>query len=141
MVIRTTDKSKRLCISTYESYVRQGQIHTGTDREVGEEEIRAIQKRVTTTARALVKIFRVGEGIGGNNSERTMNAYSSSSCTVPPLSINPKDHKAREVNGDPKTRPICDGSQSMNCRLSDILCKILTPLLKEKSGELGDEVN
>ena len=28
----------------------------------------------------------------------------------------------------------------MNCRLSDILCKILTPLLKEKRGIEGDEV-
>ena len=46
----------------------------------------------------------------------------------------------REKNGDPKTRPICDGSQSLNCRLSDIICKILTPLLREKRGEEGDEV-
>ena len=56
IVIRTTDKSKRLCISTYESYVRQGNVHAGTDREVDEEEIRSIQKKInTTTARNCAK--------------------------------------------------------------------------------------
>ena len=69
-----------------------------------------------------------------------MNAYSTNSCTVPPMSVNPKDHKVGEENGDPKSRPICDGSQSLNCRLSDIISKVITPLLKEKRGEEGDEV-
>ena len=113
-------------------------MHVGTDREVEEEEIRTIQKKVNTTARALVKIFHMGDGLGGNNSDRTMNAYITNSCTVPPMSVNPKDHKAGEQNGDPKSRPICDGSQSMNCRLSDVLSKIITPLLREKKGEEGD---
>ena len=84
IVVRTTDKSKRLCINSYDSYVRQGNVHVGNDREIEEDEIRTIQKKVNTTARALVKIFHMGDGIGGNNSERTMNAYSTNSCTVPP---------------------------------------------------------
>ena len=106
----------------------------GEDREVGVEEIRVIHKKVTNTARALVKIFRVGEGVGGKNPERTMDAYSTYSCTVPPLSVNPKDHKGSEVNGDPKSRPVCDGSKCLNCRLSDLLCQILTPLVKRVDG-------
>ena len=105
IVVRTTDKSKKLCISSYESYTRQGRVHVGEDREVSEEEIRNIQKKVNTTSRALVKIFRVGEGRGGNNAERTTGAYSNNSCTIPPLTINPKDHKKGESNGDPKSRP------------------------------------
>ena len=60
---------------------------------VEEEEVRIIQKKVNTTTRALVKIFRIREGGGGNNHERTVDAYSTQSCIVPPLSINPKDHK------------------------------------------------
>ena len=91
-MVRTTDKSKRLCICSYESYVRQGQVHVGSDRQLSGEEIRAIQNRVNTTTRALVKIFRVGEERGGKNAERTMGAYSTNSRTVPPLTINPKDH-------------------------------------------------
>ena len=65
----------------------------GDDREIGEEEVRVIQRKVNTTTRALVKIFRIGEGVGGHNGERVMDAYSTNSCTVPPLSINPKDHR------------------------------------------------
>ena len=63
IVIRTNDKSKRLCISSYESYIRQGNKHVGFDREIHEEEVRSIQQKVNTTTRALVKIFRLGEGI------------------------------------------------------------------------------
>ena len=91
--MRPTEKSKKLCICSSESYVRQGRIHVGEDREVEEEEVRIIQKKVNTTTRALVKIFRIREGGGGNNHERTVDAYSTQSCIVPPLSINPKDHK------------------------------------------------
>ena len=65
IVIRTTDKSKRLCINSYNSYVRQGNVHVGTDRKIEEDEIRTIQKKVNTTARALVKIFHMGDGLGG----------------------------------------------------------------------------
>ena len=44
-----------MCINTYESYTRQGRVHVGEDREVTEEEIRDIQRKVNTTTRALVK--------------------------------------------------------------------------------------
>ena len=63
-----------------------------------------------------------------------MNAYSTESEIVPPLSINPKDHKKLQENGDPKSRPVCDGSSCQNCRLSNIVCEILTPLVKGASG-------
>ena len=63
LVVRTTDKSKRICICSYDSYVRQGQVHVGADREIGDEEVRIIQKKVNTTARSLMKLFRIGEGL------------------------------------------------------------------------------
>ena len=135
VIIRTTDKSKKICVCSYESYVRQGQVHIKDDREVGEEEIKVIQNKVNTTARTIVKIFRVGESGRGKNQERTLDAYSTTSCIIPPLSINPKDHKEGEKNGDPKSRPVCDGSSCQNSRLSDVLCEILTPVAKEMEGE------
>merc|ERR1711888_418983 len=49
VIVRPTDKSKRLCMSTYKSYIRQGNKHVGTDREIGEEEVRSIQRTVNTT--------------------------------------------------------------------------------------------
>ena len=49
----------------------------GTNRRLEPDEVKMIPKRVDTMARALVKMFRIGEEVGGMNGERVMDAYSS----------------------------------------------------------------
>ena len=45
VVVRPTDKSKKLCVNSFESYTNQGRVHVGEDREVGQEEVKIIQKK------------------------------------------------------------------------------------------------
>ena len=101
-------------MSSWEAYQEQGRKHVGADRKIDQEEVRIIQKRVDTMARALVKMFRIGEEVGGRNAERVMDAYSSESCVVPALTVNPKDHKPCGEDGQPVTRPVCSAQTCAN---------------------------
>ena len=87
-----------------------------------------MQKKLNATTRAFVKVFRIGENGGGRNGERTMDAFSSESCVVPPVTVNPKDHKPVNPGEDPPGRPVCDASSCINGRLSDALCEVLVPV-------------
>ena len=72
-----------------------------------------------------------------------MDAFSTESFVVPPMTINPKDHKVVGPDDDPKSRPVCDASSCINGRLSDALCEVLTPIANEHGGpevESGEEL-
>ena len=136
IVIGTTDKSGKLCVSSFESYVRQGRKHVGEDRAVDWPEIYSIRRRMTCHARALVQIFNIGESHGSDNERRVRGAYQQDCDTIPILFTLPKDHKDKEENGDPKTRPVCGAKRSVNGRVGNLLSEVLRAVIE---GEETDE--
>ena len=107
-------------MSSMESYIRQGQKHIGNDRAVDWEEIFQIQRRMSNHARALVKTFSIGESHGVDNVRRVKGAYQQECDSIPVLFLLPNDHKEKEANGDPKTRPICGARRSANGRVGNL---------------------
>ena len=77
IVVRPTDKSHKLCVCSWDNYVEQGRVHVDKDRIVNWDEINRMQKVCNVTAKALTKIFRIGEGKGDRNRERVMDTYTS----------------------------------------------------------------
>ena len=136
IVIGTTDKSGKLCVSSFDSYVRQGRKHVGEDRAVDWPEIYSIRRRMTCHARALVQIFNIGESHGSDNERRVRGAYQQDCDTIPILFTLPKDHKNKEENGDPKTRPVCGAKRSVNGRVGNLLSEVLRAVIE---GEETDE--
>ena len=136
IVIGTTDKSGKMCVSSFESYVRQGRKHVGDDRAVDWPEIYSIRRRMTCHARALVQIFNIGESHGSDNERRVRGAYQQDCDTIPILFTLPKDHKDKEENGDPKTRPVCGAKRSVNGRVGNLLSEVLRAVIE---GEETDE--
>ena len=134
IVINTTDKSGKLCVSTIENYIQQGSKHIKGDREIEWGEVVRIQKRVTSHARCLIKVFNIGEQWGDNNQKRIYGAYSSEAGVVPVLSTMAKDHKPLE-RGEPKTRPVVAANTCVNGRLSDQVSDILVPVAMSEDSE------
>ena len=135
LVIGTTDKSGKLCVSSMESYIRQGQKHVGSDRAVDWEEIFQIQRRMSNHARALVKIFSIGESHGIDNVRRVKGAYQQECDTIPVLFLLPKDHKEKEANGDPKTRPVCGARRSANGRVGNLVSEVLRAVVDSEETD------
>ena len=134
IVVNVTDKSGKLCVTSMESYIRQGNKHINGDREVSWEEIVTIQRRVTAHARVIVKIFNIGEEWGEENQKRVNAAYSTQAGVVPVLSTMVKDHKPLEGE-EPKTRPVCGCNTSVNGRLSELASDILAPVAIAQENE------
>ena len=88
-----------------ENYISQGEKHIQGDREIEWREVVVIQRRVTSHARCIVKIFNIGENWGEDNERRVRAAYSTEAGVVPVLSTMAKDHKPLE-GGEPRTRPV-----------------------------------
>ena len=138
IVIRPTDKSHKLCVSSWSNYEEQGRVHTEKDRKVQWSEIKEMQKVCNVTARALTKIFRIGEGKGDRNRKRVMDTYMSETVSIPPLAMLPKDHK--KVQGTvPAARPVCLCTSAINLRPSDILSEVLAPIAREEGKFVESE--
>ena len=136
IVIGTTDKSGKLCVSSMESYIRQGRKHVGDDREVDWPEIYRIRKRMSCHAKVLVKIFNIGKSHGDGNVMRVEGAYQQECDTIPILFTLPKDHSRKEENGDPRTRPVCGAKRSVNGRVGNLISEVLRAVIE---GEETDE--
>ena len=97
-----------------------------------------MQRLCNTTARALTKIFRIGENKGDRNRERVMDTYTTDTVSIPPLAMMPKDHKSM-VGSVPAVRPVCLCTSSINLRASDILSEVLTPIAREEGKNIESE--
>ena len=97
-----------------------------------------MQRICNTTAKALTKIFRIGENRGDRSRERVMDTYTSDTVSIPPLAMMSKDHK-QMVGEAPATRPVCLCTSSVNLRSSDILSEILTPIARERGKGIESE--
>ena len=139
IVVNVTDKSSKLCVNSMESYIRQGQEHVKNDRAIEWEEVEIMQRRVSSHAKVIVKIFNVGQAWGERNEKRVRDAYSTEAGVVPVLSTMAKDHKPLKESGDPKTRPVVNAGTSVNSRLGDVVSDILAAV--NNADEHTDECN
>ena len=85
IVVGVTDKSGKLCVSSFESFMRQGKKHVKEDREIGWKEVNEIQKRLSSHTRVIAKVFNIGQNWGEDNERRVRNAYYTEAGVVPVL--------------------------------------------------------
>ena len=71
IVVTVGDKCKKICVSSLESYLKQGRMHTSKDKEIKREEAEGCQRILTACARGLVNIFGIGKG-GFNQAAQTV---------------------------------------------------------------------
>ena len=125
IVINSSDKGKRLVVSTLKSYEEQGKVHTSKDKETNLKEVLLMQRKLTSHSRALCNAFGAGKNHGDRNSQRVWDNVSSRSGTVPLLHLMPKLHKKYYENGNPQTRPVVGASSGMTMRASEVLCDVI----------------
>ena len=125
IVINSSDKGKRLVVSTLKSYEEQGKVHTSKDKETNLKEVLLMQRKLTSHSRALCNAFGAGKNHGDRNSQRVWDNVSSRSGTVPLLHLMPKLHKKYYENGNPQTRPVVGASSGMTTRASEVLCDVI----------------
>ena len=83
------------------------------------EELKSIQSEIKGHLRGLNLVFNTGEDHGEKGRSRACAAKEMAATSVPLATLLAKDHKNPEVNGDPKTRPVCSASRSPNGELSE----------------------
>ena len=125
IVVTQTDKSGKLAVNSYDSFVEQGRKHVKDDKEINWKEATAYQNHLSGHTRVLVKVFNVGAQWGEKNEQRVVGAYTTKATVIPVLTTMPKDHKPLDENGDPKTRPVCKASSCANGRISDLVSDVL----------------
>merc|ERR1711954_282286 len=135
IVVYTTDKSSKLAIATRESYEQQGDVHCSGDPIVTWDEAAMSKKIILGHCKALNRILRIGESHGRQSMERAWEAKELDSSTVPVVIFLARDHKAAETNGDPKTRPVCCCSTSINGEMSEYVSHLLEAALSAQGSK------
>ena len=113
-----------------ESYIKQGMVHVGSDKEVCQKEITETQRRLNGTAKAMSNIFGVGCEGSEQSAKRTWSNYNSNSCSIAALRVTQKLHKDLNPDGSPKTRPIVGASSCMGARASEVLADFLDAVVR-----------
>ena len=112
IVISTTDKSGKLTISTYASYIQQGLPKTVKDKKVGWKEVMSSKEVVLSNTRVLSQVFKVGETHGEKNQTRVKKALHEDITVIPNLTILQKDHKLVDPDtGLPATRQVAPSTK------------------------------
>ena len=130
IVIMEADKGKELCVSSWESYVRQGAVHTANDRVITRDEAEGIQKYCNGQALSWANILKVGANKGEKNAARCFQSLSTQSTIIPVLKCAPKTHKPVNEVGDPVTRPIVSATSCVNSRLGEMLADVIGAVRK-----------
>ena len=89
--------------------------------------------------RTLNLIFKPGSNTSAE--DRVWQAKELKSTTIPMISLLVKDHKELTETGEPKVRPVCGASSSINGELSEWISSILDALAdyKETSEVISSE--
>ena len=70
VVILASDKGKEVVIVTPEIYREMGREHTAGDLPITWRELQLIQRELSGHAKAICRVFRIGEALGGRNQGR-----------------------------------------------------------------------
>ncbi len=115
VVLGQSDKSKKMVVMSKEMYERLMDQHIKPEEEISETQLRELENKNNGVCKGNMKVFGVGQNsYKGKQIKRIGESLNSTHRTGARMGITVKDHKAREENGDPKTRPLsnCIGSMS-----------------------------
>ena len=83
IVIVEADKGKVITVSQYESYLRQGEVHTSKDTPISLEDARKCQVANNSIAKMLGNVFCIGAATGVSGRERAMSNLASMATSIP----------------------------------------------------------
>ena len=124
-MVYPTDKSSKLAVCTFESYEAQGAVHTKGDKVVDWADVTKAQREVKGHLFTLNNVFSTGKDLGDKAETRAREAKQMASLVIPRVYLMNKDHKPCDSEGNPKTRPVCTASETMNMEMSEWVTKIL----------------
>ena len=129
LILCEADKGKRFVAMDQETYLAMAHDHTSKDKVASTKQVRASQRLLSTTAKALINIFEVGMEQGYRNYTRCFDNAASEAEDAPTLKILPKVHKKLTDAGHPASRPVVAAATGMSSRAGDVLSDILEPLV------------
>ena len=89
------------------------------------KQVREIQSKVKAHLTALNRIFNTGANHHKKSKERMWRAKEAMATIIPNLYIFPKDHRPVKADGQPKTRPVCGASETINQELSEWVSSLI----------------
>ena len=108
IIVYPTDKPEKLAVTMFQDYLIQGQEHVKGDKKVSWKEVQNVMESVKAHLWVLNKIFNTGRNHSKKSKEMTWKAKEAIA------NIIPKDHKQVKPDGQPKTRPVCGASETIN---------------------------
>ena len=132
LIVCMTDKSGKLSVMSIENYQKAGSVHTEKDEEVDLNFVKNNQKEVNAHTAMWLKIWKYGAN--WKHEDRHRETKINQSCSVSPLWLLMKDHKAWNPEEGPKTRPVCGTNKGMNVHFSDLVSEVLEPVATARQG-------
>ena len=126
MIVSNTDKSQHFTVSTPESYSAQGQVHTKSNKVITWKDFNQIQNEVGNHNIAISNIFGLGREHGEKEECRIRETMNQKVTTVAQMSLQQKDHKPTDKEGNPKTRGLMNAKTTANQRSLNLLSEMLT---------------
>ena len=126
--VSQSDKGKKIVVMDMDTYYNMSIVHTKQDKEIDWRILEQTQRDLRAHARAVSRIFKLGEGPGSRNKARCFDNISSWACDPPVLRCMAKTHKPLEADGVPKSRPVVGAAKGLTTALGDLLSDILEPL-------------
>ena len=133
IVCFTTDKSGRWAVDTPDNYRAACEVHLNDEEKTPRIDVEVNdkgEKQMNCEALALLRMMGNEEGDKG---KRLRNAVVAHGVKVPPFYGTRKDHKELpegEEERGPKVRPVCGAEDCKTKRVSFLLCKLCSPLIK-----------
>ena len=139
IVILECDKGKRFVVMPEDMYIAMGRDHTSKDTPVTVQEVRASQCVLSTAAKSMINMFRVGRGQSYNNYMRCHDNAGSAAEDVPVMMIMPKIHKDVTPAGHPQSRPVVAAATGLSSRSGDMLADFLGPFVQLETPRMEDQ--
>ena len=127
---KTSDKGKKMTISTIECYERQGRKEIKDDKKVDEKEKKKDVRELDELGRQLAEIFKVGEERGPGNSAKAYSNLGNKSGDILIKDTMPKTHKDKDEDGDPKARGLVRAAATQNARVNNFVAEIIDGVRK-----------
>ena len=130
VLLTFTDKDSRMVLCPPEVYKEAAKVHTSKDEVVSWDTLAPTIQTMNRTAKALVRMFRIGQDGTSSQRERINKAVITPDTAPPGVNFLWKTHK--DYTTIPPTRPVCDASQGPLARSSNLVTTILTPIMESR---------
>ena len=129
-MITYTDKDSRVVVCIPNYYIIVAEVHLSKDEKVEWEEVKPTVERMNRITKNTIKIFNIGQDGSRGQKDRVWKAGIRQDTSPPNVSFLWKTKK--DYIDLPPTRPVCDSSQGPLARTSDLLAKILVPIMNKR---------